>query len=533
MRKSEAPSQQTGALYQRYRPQSFDEIIGQPHIVTTLQNALSPEHPRVSHSYLFCGQRGTGKTTTARLLAKALNCEQGLGPNPCNRCDSCRRIAQGSSMDVLEIDAASHSGVDNVRDHIVEKALYVPAQSRYRVYIIDEVHMLSKEAFNALLKTIEEPPPHAVFVLATTDAHKVPATIQSRCQRMDFRLISVSEVVAHLARVAQREGVEAEQQALLTIARAADGSVRDSLSILEQVMTFCDGTIVAADVNRLLGIIEQELLEELARAIVNQNAMGAVQLVKRAIFEGKDPQLLARQTAHYFRDLMLLSLGCLAAEADLTEEVAQSLKDRFPDLPEWRAAEVVNLMCEAEKEVRDSSQRQLVLELYFYRAASRALTAQGTGAPPQPAVAAAPTRPPQPPSRRAASPTAEGPPANLAAAWPLVLEAVRRQPGGVALKALIVDAQPVSLEKDTAVIRLKGAFHADRLESEGKRQPIEAALSKVFGRPIKAQFEAPASQPDTLPSKMPSSSRGAAFEETEDEVGKVKSLFDATVIDDA
>ncbi|RYG73153.1 DNA polymerase III subunit gamma/tau, partial [bacterium] len=237
------------SLYRKYRPQTFEDVVGQEHVARTLRNALTAVPPRVAHAYLFTGPRGIGKTTNARLLAKCLNCENGPTPVPCNQCDFCTRVTNNQpTMDLIEIDAASHTGVDNIRETIIDKVGTAPAEGRYRVYIIDEVHMLSSSSFNALLKTLEEPPAHAIFILATTETHKVPATITSRCQRFDFRRVTPPDIAKRLQYVAECEGLKLHDEAAKIIARHAEGALRDALTLLEQVAAFSGEEITPADV---------------------------------------------------------------------------------------------------------------------------------------------------------------------------------------------------------------------------------------------------------------------------------------------
>ncbi|MDQ3813878.1 MAG: DNA polymerase III subunit gamma/tau, partial [Armatimonadota bacterium] len=265
------------SLYRKYRPQTFEDVVGQEHIAQTLRNALDAQPLRVAHAYLFCGPRGTGKTTTARLLAKCLNCENGPIATPCNECDFCVRVRDNQAvMDLIEIDAASNTGVDNVRETIIEKVNVAPAQGRYRVYIIDEVHMLSVSSFNALLKTLEEPPPHAIFVLATTDAHKVPPTITSRCQRFDFRRVGPRDIVRRLHYVAQHENLRLSEEAARLIAHTADGALRDALTLLEQVSAFAAEEISEADVRLVLGTVSQELLHQIMEAVAARDAVSVL-----------------------------------------------------------------------------------------------------------------------------------------------------------------------------------------------------------------------------------------------------------------
>ncbi len=291
-------------LARKWRPQNFGDVAGQEHITRTLQNAITAG--RIGHAFLFIGSRGIGKTTTARILAKALNCEAASGPtpDPCGACENCRSIAAGNNIDVLEIDGASNNSVDNVRD-IRDNIRLSPARSRYKIYIIDEVHQLSGGAFNALLKTLEEPPEHAIFILATTEARKIPATIVSRCQRYDFRRVSIDGVTALLRHIADQEGVACSAEALQAIARASDGGVRDAQSILEQVISFCDGEVAFKDVQQVLGLIDWQVLDALAGAILEKDAGKLLDLVEEMTSAGKDLSQFLQDILEYFRNLLV------------------------------------------------------------------------------------------------------------------------------------------------------------------------------------------------------------------------------------
>lgn len=289
------------ALYRQWRPQDFDALVGQKAVKTTLKNALASG--KIAHAYLFSGPRGTGKTSMARILAKALNCEQGPTAEPCGQCGNCQRIVQGTSLDVIEIDAASNTSVDNIRD-LREQVAFTPAESRYKVYIIDEVHMLSTGAFNALLKTLEEPPAHAVFILATTDPQKVPATIQSRCQRFEFRRVTVDEIAEHLAMVAAGSGIEADADALRLIAIQAEGGMRDALSLLDQCGVMAKRVTVAT-VREVLGIVGREALHELTEAIGRRQLPQALATLNLLLEQGKDVKQVLTELIEYLRALVL------------------------------------------------------------------------------------------------------------------------------------------------------------------------------------------------------------------------------------
>lgn len=303
------------ALYRRWRPQNFDTLVGQQPVKQALTNALTSG--RIAHAYLFAGPRGTGKTSTARILAKALNCEHGPTPNPCGECDNCRRIAEGSSMDVFEIDAASNRGIDEIKA-LRDQLAFTPVDCRYKVYIIDEVHMLTTEAFNALLKTLEEPPSHVIFILATTDPHKIPATIHSRCQRFDFRRVTVEEIVQHLAMVAQGSGLDVDEEALRLIAIQSEGGMRDALSLLDQCGVMAK-KITAVTVREVLGIVGREALRDLVEAIGKQDVPLALSQLAALLEQGKDVRQIVTELIEYLRALLLFKAVPQYNEVYLTD----------------------------------------------------------------------------------------------------------------------------------------------------------------------------------------------------------------------
>lgn len=303
------------ALYRKWRPQGFDSLVGQEAVRTALTNAL--ETGRIAHAYLFAGPRGTGKTSTAKILAKAVNCEHGPTPNPCNKCQNCVRINDGTSMDVFEIDAASNRGIDEIRD-LREKVAFAPVNGRYKVYIIDEVHMLTTEAFNALLKTLEEPPPHVIFILATTEPHKIPATIHSRCQRFDFKRVTDSDIVKRLREVADGSGIAADDDALQLIAVQADGGMRDALSLLDQCGVMAE-RVSAETVRSVLGIVGREALRELVKAVGEGNVPKALELLEALLAGGKDVKQIITELAEYLRAVLLYKASPEYREIYLTD----------------------------------------------------------------------------------------------------------------------------------------------------------------------------------------------------------------------
>lgn len=346
------------ALYRQWRPQDFDALVGQKAVKTTLKNALASG--KIAHAYLFSGPRGTGKTSMARILAKALNCEQGPTAEPCGQCGNCQRIVQGTSLDVIEIDAASNTSVDNIRD-LREQVAFTPAESRYKVYIIDEVHMLSTGAFNALLKTLEEPPAHAVFILATTDPQKVPATIQSRCQRFEFRRVTVDEIAEHLAMVAAGSGIEADADALRLIAIQAEGGMRDALSLLDQCGVMAKRVTVAT-VREVLGIVGREVLHELTEAIGRRQLPQALATLNLLLEQGKDVKQVLTELIEYLRALVLYLAVPDYEEIYLTD-TKEALAELAPLFGRDRLLAAEERLHSAIQELRGSMRPRITAEL--------------------------------------------------------------------------------------------------------------------------------------------------------------------------
>lgn len=358
------------ALYRIWRPARFADIVGQQAIVRTLLNQI--KSGRISHAYLFCGSRGTGKTSTAKTFARALNCLNPHDGEPCGECAACRDEQTGSSMDVLEIDAASNNGVDEIRD-LRDKIMYPPAIGKYRVYIIDEVHMLSAGAFNALLKTLEEPPAHAVFILATTEPQKLPATILSRCQRFDFHRIRAEVIVEHLRHILDTQNISATPEALEQIALAAEGGMRDALSILDMCISYAQGTVDEGVVSQVLGTSGRAFMFEFADVLLNENAAGALELVDRLMREGRDVQVFLREIIAHMRALMMVQIvGDDAAELlEITGEDAQRMKQQSQKASPERLMGIMDIFLEAERDSRYVSHGRVLLEMAITRVCRR------------------------------------------------------------------------------------------------------------------------------------------------------------------
>ena len=512
------------SVYRKWRPKSFDELIGQERVTRTLQNAIRTN--RVVHAYLFAGHRGTGKTTTARILAKCLNCVQGPTPTPDNTCPNCQAINGGYSVDVIEIDAASNRGIEEIRE-LRDRIRLTPTEGRYKVYIIDEAHMLTTEAANALLKTLEEPPAHAVLILVTTEPHRLPATILSRCQRFDFRRVSVKEIVTRLQHIAQVEGVTIEEPALALIAGSADGSVRDAESILDQLISFASGPITANDVVSVLGIVEEQTARKFADAILARQVGECLALVSQVVDEGKDVRQVTRTLIDHFRDLLVVATG--ARDADLLDTTASRLATLTAQAERTTIETILrtlNILSAAESEARTSPQPRLLLEVALIRLCrpdmdpslegllARVQSLEGrAGAPPTPAPPTGdkpalpprapeaaprkttPSRPAGPTDSKAevpvAAPADAAPPAVLADRPPLAVEDVRRLWGRVLEEikrtkmfchALIIEGIPLRVEASTLVVGLRPGynFHVENLHRPENRTVVEDAVERVL-----------------------------------------------------
>ena len=350
------------ALYRKFRPQNFDEVRGQEAVVTTLKNQIIND--RIGHAYLFCGTRGTGKTSVAKVFAKAVNCENPVNGNPCNTCAMCRRITEGSSLNVVEIDAASNNGVDNIRE-IVEEVQYRPSEGRFRVYIIDEVHMLSAGAFNALLKTLEEPPSYVIFILATTEMHKIPVTILSRCQRYDFHRIGSDVIEDRMRELAEKEGIDAEPRALAYIAKRAEGAMRDALSLLDQCASYLLGEKLTYEKTlTILGASDSTVYRELLRYMLAKNPAGAVRIYNDAIASGGDTAVFVSDYIWYLRNLLLMKAagGDASSLIDLPQEQLAELREDAGNVPEDTVLEYIRTLSELSCQLRYAANARVTAE---------------------------------------------------------------------------------------------------------------------------------------------------------------------------
>ena len=354
------------ALYRKWRPTSFEEVRGQDHIVKTLKNQINSG--RIGHAYLFCGTRGTGKTSIAKIFARAVNCEHPVDGSPCGECSMCRQIAEGASLNVVEIDAASNNGVENIRD-IREQVQYPPTDGRYRVYIIDEVHMLSIGAFNALLKTLEEPPSYVIFILATTEVHKIPITILSRCQRYDFKRISIDTIAGRLAELTQAEQIDVDDRALRYVARAADGSMRDALSLLDQCVAFHFGEKLTYDnVLEVLGAVDNRVFSKLFQAVLASDTKACIREIEEMIIQGRDLSQLVNDFVWYMRNLLIAKTTDEPGDMlDMSEENLAVLKEEAAGVDTETLMRYIRIFSELSGQLRYASQKRILVEIVFIK----------------------------------------------------------------------------------------------------------------------------------------------------------------------
>lgn len=514
------------ALYRKYRSQSFDDLVGQDHIVRTLQAALN--EGKIAHAYLFTGPRGTGKTSTARILAKALNCENGPTSAPCNECKLCLAITSGTGGDVIELDAASEAGVEDVRDNIVDKSRYAPMEGRYKIYIIDEVHDLSGKAFDALLKTIEEPPPHVIFILATTEYAKVPLTIRSRCQKYEFHRGSIRDLMGRLEYICRCEAITADKSALLAIARMADGGYRDALTLLEQAMIRSDREITLKGVTAQLGLVDEEQVDKMLTAAVEGDAGTLMLCADQAVRMGKDPRGILESLLY-----RLSELTYAAYDVDISEGIDPERKAAnhamAARIGKRRLIAFRTRIAEAHREIRSASLPRLWLEISLLRliedlpvaSKSENRTEESSASTPARAVVSAksdmlPAIEPMPP------PTAYDP-ESLTPYWRATVDAIKSR--YAAAGAMLDSVTMRGKVADEFVLSVRGEFTLKRLQDKEEiREIIRSTFAKAIGNPAsQIRFElASNGPPPQAPHSVESPAEGEALSQLVEDVFQVK-----------
>ncbi len=495
------------SLYRKWRPQTFEDIIGQKHITQTLINAISLN--RISHAYIFSGPRGVGKTTTARILAKSLNCEKGATPYPCNKCERCIRITDGYSMDVVEIDGASNNGVDSIRE-LRSKVNFAPAEGKYKIYIIDEVHMLSQGAFNALLKTLEEPPSHVIFIFATTDPHKIPSTILSRCQWFNFRRISLADIIAKLKMIAKDEGLNINDKTLNMIARSSTGSMRDAESALDQIIAYCGKDITSQSVSEVLGIIEEEVFFEFIEAIIKNNTLKGIEIINRTSDLGGDPSQFIKNLMEYVHNLSLAKV----CQKEILNLQGIFIEDRERLLRQSKIIKLeklfnmVDYLAEAERKMRYIRHPWILLEMLvikFTAAENYSLkevkeekdeyfldfsTKEDVSIPGKKNAGIREEMPPKKSiqdkikSNEGSSNKAKEPPINLelTQAWPMILDRIKKTK--MAVYSFIIANNSITIENDKLIIGFNKeyTFHKESLEKQNNKMLLQELIKEKTGR---------------------------------------------------
>jgi DNA polymerase-3 subunit gamma/tau len=546
---------ESASLYRRHRPQSFGEVVGQEHIVRTLSNAV--EKGRVHHAYLFVGSRGTGKTSMAKILARSLNCVHGPTLTPCGECEPCMTIAAGTSLDVIEMDAASNRSVDDIRD-LRERVGFAPAAGRWKVYILDEAHMLTKEAWNAFLKTLEEPPPNTAFVLATTEPQKVMATIVDRCQRFDFQRPSLEQIAEVVRRVSTAEKIEIDDGAIALISRSASGSFRDALGTLDQLVAFGGERVTTDEVVELLGAADAELLFDTTDALASGDAKAALESVERLARSGRDPGQFARDLIAHLRQLLVArATGEVPESFTVTVAQPERLADQAKSIDDAKLMGAIDALSGAVAGMREGDDPRLTLEVALLKVATPSLDSSreallrrieslesrlGAGAAPE--TPAPVVQPPSPPvaQEHEAAPQPEEPQASVATAdvdiervievWPAVVDHLRDS-GSAMLSTLFDDAKPLGIDEERSALRIgfpeSAKFQKKKAESSANIERMADALGSIVGQRLRPVYEL---IEDDVRADSPEESAELTDEE---KIEMIKDSFDASEVvpDDA
>ena len=482
----------------KWRPQNFDEIVGQNHIVTTLKSALQKN--RLAHAYIFAGPRGVGKTSTARILAKALNCKEGPTPNPCQKCAFCAEITQGRSLDVIEIDGASNRGIDEIRA-LRENVKFSPVNGKFKIYIIDEVHMLTQEAFNALLKTLEEPPPFVKFIFATTQPHKVIPTILSRCQRLDFRRVPLMEIIAQLQKIVVAEKIDIDKEVLFAIAKSSDGSLRDAESVLDQLVSFSKDKVSLKDIISVLGLIEQDVLFQIAQTIIQKNALDALGLLNNIIDEGKDLNVFLTNLIEHFRNLMIVKVAKIDSKLiDLPEDICERLLEQSQAFSLEEIFSAFNILLNTLEVSKRLDSLRIPLEIGLVKLAYDKKGSSLDRIPPKYSQSAKDlsvkekppiidtvrkeeTEPPQS-TGQIHSVSLD----NITGAWRNIIENLSKVKISVA--TYLNEGSPTKIENNVLTISFPKDYslHKESLEKHENRSIIEKSISELFNARVKVNF---------------------------------------------